>query len=202
MTARLQNQEVAEELHDWFCSIQRLADRGLFSIAPDGPHGDAVILDVLVRNARTLAESRINGEGELYSPLCFFLAAACRHLRTSLGVGHWRAAVDNVVHFQEQMRGVQADSVNLGLKLGTTVEVFKQELDEAMNHAGLGGTPGYLDKENRGIALGLAVNWGIRFLLAYAIECGRRPVEPGAKDLTWVASLIAPLLVASAPESR
>ena len=43
---------VAEQLHDWFGSVLRLSDDSLFSIVPDGPHRDAVVLDVLKRNGR------------------------------------------------------------------------------------------------------------------------------------------------------
>src|SRR6266567_1837892 len=94
---------VAHELNEWFHSVQRFTDASLFSMAPEGPHRDAVVLDALRRNARIISQSELDREGKLYSPLCFFLAAACRKLGTSLGVGHWRAALDNVVHLQERI---------------------------------------------------------------------------------------------------
>ena len=100
MTERLPNRAAAQQLHDWFLGVLHLTDKTLFGIAPEGPHRDAVVLDVLTRNARILAESETDNEGRLYSPLCFFLAAACRRLRTSLGVGHWQAAVDNVIRLR------------------------------------------------------------------------------------------------------
>ena len=159
---------VAVQLHDWFGSILRLADDSLFSMAPEGPHRDAVVLDVLKRNARILVNSGLGSLGELYSPLCFFLTAGCRILGTSLGVGHWRAAVDNVVHLQQRMVSSRAESAAVGLDIGGPAVLFKQQLDEAISQAALTGVASFLTKENRQIALGLAINWGMRLLLAYA----------------------------------
>src|SRR6266566_8159265 len=95
-------QAVAEHLNEWFRSVLHFTDSSLFSIAPEGPHRDAVILDVLKRNARIIAAGKLDRNGELYSPLCLFLAAACRRLAITLGPGHWRAAVDNLIQLQSQ----------------------------------------------------------------------------------------------------
>ncbi|MGO8786956.1 MAG: hypothetical protein ACLQVL_06180 [Terriglobia bacterium] len=186
---------VAEQLHDWFASILRLTDESLFSIVPEGPHRDAVVLDVLKRNARIISQSELDRGGKLYSPLCFFLAAACRKLRTSLGGRHWRAALDNVVHLQEHLMNAGAEFSTIGLEIGSPAALFKQEVDEAINQAALAGGVSYLNKEDREVALGLAVNWGMRLLLAYALEC---PINSSnRKDLGWVAGLLEPLLAAS-----
>lgn len=202
MMESIRNQAAAEQLHGWFHNVLRLTDKGFFSIVPEGPHRGAVVLDVLTRNARIVAESDIDSKGKLYSPLCFFLAAACRKLRASLGVGHWRAAVDNVVHLQEQTVSTRTESATVGLEVGGPARLFKQQLDEAIIQAGLAGSPSYLDRENREIALGLAINWGIRFLLAYALECGRALADSNRQDLAWVGGLLAPLVAASPSGSR
>jgi hypothetical protein len=68
-----------------------------------------------------------------------------------------------------------------------TALLFKQELDEALVQAGLANPPIYPDSENRNIALGLAINWGIRFLLAYAQECAPHLAVSRRRDLAWVA---------------
>lgn len=188
---------VAEQLHNWFGSVTRLTDESLFGIVPEGPHRGAVVLDVLTHNARILSASEPDGEGKLYSPLCLFLAAACRKLGTSLGAGHWRAAVGNVVHLQQQMVSGRTESAAVGLEIGSPATLFKQQFDEAIIQTGLAGAPSYLDKENREIALGLAINWGIRLLLAYALECRLSVTDSNRKDLAWVASLVVPLLTAS-----
>ena len=202
MTRRDLHQAVAQQLHDWFHSVLRVTDKSLFGIVPAGPYRGAVVLDVMTRNARILAESEIDNEGKLYAPICFFLAAACRRLGTALGVGHWRADVDNVIHLQEQRVSARAESATVGLELGSPARLFKQQLDEAIIQAGLAGGPSYFDRENREIALGLAINWGLRLLLAYALEGGRSLPDSNRKDLAWVASLLAPLPAASPSESR
>lgn len=185
---------VAEQLHAWFRSIIRLTDENLLSMVPEGPHRDAVVLDVLRRNARILSESRIDGEGKLYSPLCFFLAAACRKLGISLGVGHWQAALENVVRLEQQLAIAREESASVGLEIGSPVVLFKQQFDEAISQAGLAGGVSYLNKENREVALGLAINWGMRFLLAYALECCRSMTSTNRKDLSWVGGIVEPLL--------
>jgi hypothetical protein len=188
---------VAEQLHDWFLSILRLTEESLFSIVPEGPHRDAVVLDALKRNARILSQSELDSEGKLYSPLCFFLAAACRKLGTSLGVGHWRAALDNVVHLQQRIVSARAESATVGLEIGSPAALFKQEFDEAINQAAVAGGVSYLNKEDRQVALGLAINWAMRLLLAYALECSPLTNDPNRRDFAWVANLMGSLVTVS-----
>jgi hypothetical protein len=180
---------VAEELHGWFEEVLRLADRGLFGIAPEGRHRSVVILNVLTRNARIILDSRMDEEGTLYTPLSLFLASGCRKLKISLGVGHWRAAVENVCRLSEQMGAPEAPA-EVALDLGSPAAIFLQEFRESILQAGLAGARSYLDRENREIALGLAINWGMRFLLAYALECPLRR-RSGPKDLAWIRALFS-----------
>lgn len=189
---------VAEQLHDWFSNILRLTDESLFSIVPEGPHRNAVVLDVLKRNARTLLQNELDAEGKLYSPLCFFMAAACRKLGTALAVGHWRAAVDNVIHLQERLVSAGPEFAKNGLEIGSPAVFFKREFDEAISQAAVAGGVSYLNKEDREVALGLAINWGMRLLLAYALPYTRSVNGSNRKDLAWVASLVRPLVAASA----
>ncbi|MGO9257130.1 MAG: hypothetical protein ACLQU1_12620 [Bryobacteraceae bacterium] len=184
---------VAAQLRDWFLSVFRLAEASLFSVAPEGPHRDAVVLDTLKRNARILSQAELDNEGKLYSPLCFFLAAACWKLGTSLGAGHWRAAIDNVIDLRNRLVGTREESYAVGLDIGSPAVVFKREFDESIRQSGLAGGVSYLDKEDRAIALGLAINWGMRLLIAYALECAHTNGSD-RKDLAWVASVVRPLL--------
>lgn len=181
--------EVAAQLWDWFNSILRLTDKTLFSMVPEGPHRDAIVLDVLLRNARTLVESKLDQQGNLYSPVCLLLAAACRKLGVSLTTGHWESAVDNVVRLRQQTAGALSETEAFGLEIGGPASLFKQQLEEALINAGLAGSA-YLDRENRDIALGLATNWGMRFLLAYALECRDLAIGTDRKDLPWMAELL------------
>ena len=84
----------------------------------------------------------------------------------------------------------------VGLEIGSPAVIFKHQFDEAINQAALAGGVSYLSKENREVALGLAINWGMRFLLAYAFECCRSMTGSNRKDLAWVANLMGPLLTA------
>jgi hypothetical protein len=187
---------VAAQLHDWFVSILRLAEGSLFSVAPEGPHRDAVVLDTLKRNARVLSRAELDSDGTLYSPLCFFLAAACRRLGASLAAGHWRAAMNNVIDLQSQLVSTRDESDAVGLDIGSPAVVFKREFDETIRQSGLADNVSYLDKEDRQVALGLAINWGMRLLIAYALECSRSNGSD-RKDLAWVASVVRPLLTSS-----
>jgi len=182
----------AEQLERWFHSVARLVDESLFSIAPEGPHHEAAVLDQLMRSARIIFKSPVDREGRLYMPLCLFLAAACHTLRITLRKGHWRAALEGVARMQSQMLKTHAESSSVGLEIGTPAVLLKQQLDEATNQAGLTGLT-CLTKQNRDVALGLTVNWAIRFLLAYAFECSNLKAAPDRKDLAWVANLVRPL---------
>ena len=48
--------------------------------------------------------------------------------------------------------------------------------------------------ETSRIALGLAINWGLRFLCAYALECEGLELLPGRRDLAWIAELLRPVV--------
>jgi len=43
------SQELPAKLSQWFESVLNLTENSLFSIAPEGPHCDAVVLDALLR---------------------------------------------------------------------------------------------------------------------------------------------------------
>ena len=81
---------------------------------------------------------------------------------------------------------------DLGVSLGSPAERFKTLLDDAIDTAGLGAQVTVLDERNRRVALGLAVNWGMRTLLAYAAETRvRRARGPRTRrDLGWIGALV------------
>jgi hypothetical protein len=187
----IESKAVANELNEWFQSVQQLTEAAIFNIAPDGPHREAVVLDTLRRNGRTLHKAKLDPNGKLYSPLCFFLVAACRYLRTNLGIGHWLAALDNVRDVQKQLASSRSDSMYVGLDFGTPATLFKAELDEAIRQAGLIDGTSFLRKEDRQVAIGLAINWGIRLLLAYALQSSTNDIEANErKNLSWLGGLV------------
>ena len=176
---------LAAELTEWFDSVFDLTQRSLFGIAPEGPHRDAVVVDSMIRNARIIYRAELDKEGKLYSPLCFFLTAACRHLAARLGTGHWRAALESLCQSQ-QLPGLEA----FGLPLGTPAYRFKAELDAAIEQAGFIDRTSLLNKEDRKVAIGLGINWAMRLLLACAADYPNPIESPGHKDLAWLATRV------------
>jgi hypothetical protein len=69
---------------------------------------------------------------------------------------------------------------------------FKALADDAIDAAGLGAGAIVLDEKNRKVTLGLAVNWGMRTLLAYAAETGLRHARGPRRrrDLAWIGALV------------
>ena len=177
-----QLEPLAALLTEWFDNVSDLTLKALFGIAPEGPHRDAVVLDVMIRNARIIYHADMDGEGKLYSPLCFFLAAACRYLGVRLRMGHWRAALENLCQ-SPNLSGLE----KFGLPLGTPASRFKAELDAAIEQAGFIDRTSILGKKDRQIAIGLAVNWAIRLLLACAADYANPVESTDRKDFAWLA---------------
>lgn len=178
----LQFDHLAAELTEWFERVFESIQKSLFGIVPEGPHRDAVVVDWMIRNARILHRKDLAEPAQLYTPLVFFLAAACQHLRARLTPGHWRAALENVCQ-SLRVPGLEA----FGLPLDSPAFRFKAELDAAIEQAGLIDRASLLNKEDREVAIGLGVNWGIRVLLA-SVANYPNPVEvAGRRDRTWLA---------------
>ncbi len=175
----------AAALRTWFVSVADLSAKA-FGWHRDR-HGDAAALHVLRRQAARLRSSRLAEAGASYTTLCLFLAAACRALNLRLETRHWVAALRNV----SEQRGLELDN-KLGVSVGSQAERFKILLDDAIDAAGLGAQVTVLDEKNQKLALGLAVNWGVRTLLAYAAETRLRRARGSRTrhDLAWIRSLV------------
>ena len=143
----------------------------------EGPHLDAVVLDSMVRNSRGIHDADLDLGGTLYSPLCFFLVAASRYLKVHLSPGHWQAALENL-RSAEQTPGLEL----FGLSSSSPASRFKAELDAAIEQAGFLDRTSLLNKEDRNVAVGLAVNWAMRLLLAYAAEFPNPNPSSGRRD--------------------
>lgn len=181
----------AQELHEWFQRLRRITEATHFEMVPAGPHREALVLDVLRRNARIVKDSDLDLSGRLYSPICFFLVAACQRLGVELGMSHWRAALDNVNHLRNQLETHSEQLQQLGLELAPPAELFKNEFSEAIRQAGLIEGATFLTQEHRKVALGLAVNWAMRLLLAYAMQVPATPLSSEKRDLSWLANQVA-----------
>jgi hypothetical protein len=194
ITADVRVDNAAAELDAWFRSLANLSAKA-FGWDRDS-HGDAAALHVLRRQAARLRLSRLAEDGASYTTLCLFLAAACRALGLELETRHWVAALRNVM----EQCGLAFDE-NLGVSLGSPAERFKILLDDAIDAAGLGSQVTVLNEKNQRLALGLAVNWGVRALLAYAVEARLRGTRGSRArhDLAWIGALVRR---ATAPHTR
>lgn len=185
----MQFSETAHELESWFKSIVQLTDDTIFAIGRDKPYQDAVLLGVLTENARVIWESTLGEQGKLYTPICLILAALTKRLKIMITPDHWKAAIENVYTLTRQLEKAQTEAV--GIYLGTPATIFKSQLCETLGNAGLLTRPTILDVENRRIATGLSINWGIRFLIAYALEtCKHNKSRSKAQDIYWIGSRI------------
>ena len=180
---------VAAQLADWFTDIARLWSTLYFDWSTSPVHQDAAVLEVLSRNAKIILAAPQDSHGRLYKPLTLALAAACRRHGVTPTARHWLAAVQNVLAVRSLAASAQARQ--FALPVGTPASIFKDLFAEALIHAGVTDRPTVLVEENRRTSLGLAVNWGLRFLVAYALEIpATRSRARGPRDLRWVRSLI------------
>lgn len=179
----------AAELADWFTDIVRLWSSVYFDWSTSPAHRDAAILEILSRNAKMILEAPLDSHGNLYKPLTLALTASCLRHGIVPTTKHWLAALQNVLEVRSRV--ASADAQRFALPFGTAASLFKDLFCEALVHAGVTDRPTILVEENRRASLGLALNWGLRFLLAYALEI--RPARShgrGTHDLRWVHSLI------------
>jgi hypothetical protein len=180
---------IAAQLADWFTDIVRLWSSAYFDWSTSSGHRDAAILEVLSRNAKMILETPLDKHGNLYKPLTLALAAACRRHGVVPTTRHWLAALKNVLEVRSRIASAEAQ--RFALPFDTPASLFKDLFCEALVHAGVTDRPTILVEENRRASLGLALNWGLRFLLAYALEIRpRRSPDPGVRDLGWVHSLV------------
>lgn len=194
MSTRTSNEgltSAAGELADWFNDIVKLWSSIYFDWSTSAAHRDAAILEILSRNAKVIIEAPLDPRGDLYQPLTLALAAACRRHGVVPRPKHWLAALKNVLEVRSRVASAGAE--RFALPFGTAAGFFKDLFCEALIHAGVTDRPTILVEQNRRASLGLAMNWGLRFLLAYALEI--RPArrrDRRTRDLRWVHALVGP----------
>jgi hypothetical protein len=184
------DEEIAAELRNWFTDIVRLWSSVCFDWSSSPEHRDAAILEILSRNAKLLLHASLDRRGDLYRPLTLSLVAICRQLDVVPTERHWLAALRNV---EEMCRRIDsAESERLALAVGTPASILKELFCEALINAGVTDRPTVLVEENRRVSLGLALNWGLRLLIAYALEMSpTRSRASQVHDLRWLRSLVA-----------
>jgi len=177
--------ELALDLQSWFDELSRTCERTLFATG-DAAHHEAAVIGFATGNARRLTAGPLDASGALYTPTCLLLAALCERNATQPRMEHWYAAIDNVTSLQLKLAEL-AGNPSFGVDLGTPASVFLDLTYEALADAGLLREPTLLDDESRKRAELLAINWALRFLLAYALDA-RPPQETGQskQGLAWM----------------
>ncbi len=179
--------EQAAALKQWFVGVLESCD-AIFQLPSTPAHREAAIQTVLTSNAKEIVHSPLEDDGSLYPAVCKLLAAACRKLDLEPTTDNWQAALENVISASATFT---KDHDSVGLALGTAASVFKSLFDEALVNAGATDAPTILAEEDRRTALGLAINWGMRFLLAYAMELRQRKKRAGRlRDVWWIRDLV------------
>jgi len=190
MKVEMADEEIAAELRNWFAAIVRLWSSVCFDWSSSPQHRDAAILEILTRNAKLLLHASLDRRGDLYRPLTLSLAAICRRLDVVPTQRHWLAALRNVEEMRRRIDS--AESERLALTVGTPASILKELFCEALINAGVTDRPTLLVEENRRVSLGLALNWGLRLLIAYALEMSpTRSRVSQVHDLRWLRSLLA-----------
>ena len=180
--------EYAYDLQTWFQSIQKLSRDTIFAISRGKEYHDATILGVITENARKVCESKEDGFN-LYTPVCLLLVSLSERMNITVVAKHWKAAIENVFSLTRELKQ-SALANETGIFLGTSTSIFKSQMREALQNAGLLGYPTNLTEENRKSATCLALNWGIRYLIAYAFEelVKSKLQKTKAQDLFWIGN--------------
>ncbi len=172
----------AAELEEWFEEVLRFCEGTLLAASDTSEHRAIIAHLMLTRSAKELVHADLDREGSLYKPTCLVLATAARELGLALRRQNWKAALGNVFRLREQLEKM----TSAPFRVDSSANLLKEVLDESLVNAGVTDRPTILVEENRRLALALAVNWAMRFLIAYALECTPTEKNPKAKDLAWL----------------
>jgi hypothetical protein len=181
---------VAREMDEWFRTVLEACDQSLFSVGTTPQHRAAIVRSTLTHHARKIISNPIDRRGELYNSLALMLAALCRSLDLVPGPANWTAAVQGTLKLETSLEDAGVDA--LGLSLGGRAGLFKNLLDEALINSGVTDEPTHLSRKNQEKALALGINWGLRFLLAYALDTrpNGAPRRRRVRDLRWIRGLM------------
>lgn len=156
---------IGQRLSSWFrSSLPSFIEAFGLSQEPTAAQRSARCLQVL-----RYAASRVVGapsDAHSFARTCMVLAAASQYLGVEPDIGNWEAAYANVTSLQAS----SSVYTSVGAHYFGAVATFKDQFDQALMNAGVAGVPTTLDEQNRRTALLLAMNWGMRFLIALALE--------------------------------
>lgn len=163
---------VAVGLSQWFREGRSRYEEVTKSLA-GGDQGRSQLFahGAIERSANKLLERREDEDlSFLFSSTCIFLGAASQFLGLRVTAENWKAAIENVLGIERQLSDAQA--VAFGIPDSASA-LFLSELGTQLDNAGFARVPSVLNQENRRRALALAINFGLRFLIAIGLEGGR-----------------------------
>jgi len=154
-------------------------DSTVFAVGTSEPHQRAAALNVVTRHAAQLEAAASAGQPvDEVREVAWILAGATRVLDAKLRRDQWLSAAQNVLRLDRQVDGLGSPWV------GDVVSIFRDQFFEALRQAGVTRHPTILGPSDRKAALGLSINWGLRYLIAAAAGLGGNDVtDPAAKEI-------------------
>ncbi|NOY94245.1 MAG: hypothetical protein GXP55_23965 [Deltaproteobacteria bacterium] len=177
-------ERTAQALDSWFTSLRQTLDGTVFSVAADERRRRAAALGVVTRHVFELEEAA--GQPAIQvRETAWVLAGATRWLAMMPGLSQWRAAVRNVVSLDARLDAMPKDSP----WVEDVAAIFRSHMLETLRQAGVARVPTILNAQNRRVALGLSVNWGMRYLVAGAAGLAEHEVDdPAAREVVAAVS--------------
>lgn len=178
MTLALDPDRAAPKVTGWFAGLRDLFDRTEYAVGSDEPHRKAAALTSVSRHVASFEAA--DGAGARIRAAAAVLAGATRALGLDApDRAQWLAAARNVKSLDAQLHALDR-SPWVG---EDAAAIFREHFVEALRQAGVARVPTILDAVNRRTALGLAVNWGMRYLVAAAAASGPDLGDPAASEV-------------------
>ena len=171
--------KAAPALDRWFDDLRGTLDKTVFAVGTSAPHQRAAALNVVTRHVAQLEAAVSAGQQVVeVREVAWILAGATRVLGAKLGREKWLSAAQNVSRLDAQVDGLGSAWV------GDVVSIFRDQFFEALRQAGVTRDTTILGPADRKAALGLSINWGLRYLIAAAAGLGGYEVtDPAAKGI-------------------
>lgn len=169
----------ADRLDVWFTQLRTTLDNTVFAVGASEAHQRAAARNVVTRHVIELEAAVAAGQPVIeLREIAWILAGTTRTLGLTLRRAQWLAAAQNVVRLVEQVEALPSPWV------GDAVSIFREQFLETLRQAGVTRAATNLGPENRTTALGLSVNWGLRYLIAAAAGLRDHEVtDPGAREV-------------------
>lgn len=179
MTLAFDPTKAAASLDRWFTGLRATLDKTVFAVGLSEPHQRAAALNVVTRHVAQLetAIEQSQAAAEVRE-IAWILAGATRYLGAAVRQPQWLSAAENVARLDAQLDGLGSAWV------ADAVSIFRDHFFDALRQAGVTRHPTLLGPVDRKTALGLSVNWGLRYLIAAAARLGDYEVsDPAAREV-------------------